>query len=202
MGDHRRAVVVQDGFDVGDAGQDGLGAASEASEEVRLDKAGQDAHRGFHVSPVDPHRPASPVSSGLDQALIVPGVVLNDAISADYLAPQHAHQFGLGLGAVSAQGVDQHDPLVGHAGQGQLVQQRRQHPIVGHGAGQIAEHHGHRVVRPHQIAQGQRARRRAQRSRDSGPLVGQARHELRLDDGHRRVFGQLNPQPLTPIGQL
>jgi len=193
-------VIVQDRLRVGDARQHCLRTAAEPGEKVRLDKAGQDAHRRLQVRALDPYRAPGVISGHLDQVFSVPGVVLHDAVAAGDPLTQHPPQLGLGLAPVGAQGIDQHDLVVGHAGLGQLLQQRGQHPVVGHGPGQVAKDHGHPILRLHQVAQRPAADRCSQPLPDGPSLVGQSGHELRLDDRHRRIVRQVDPQAAPPIG--
>ncbi len=77
--------------------------------------------------------------------------MLDDGVAAGHLWAQHLVQFILCLGSMGTQGVDEGDVVWRNPGLGQRRQEHRQHPVVGHGARQVAEHHRHRVPGPDQI---------------------------------------------------
>ena len=89
--------------------QHALGPAAEAGKEVRLDKAGEDAHVGFHQPPVEPHRVAARGGAQRHQVGVVKGVVLLAAVVVHHEVAQHGPQLGRRLLAVGAQRVDQGD---------------------------------------------------------------------------------------------
>jgi hypothetical protein len=94
---------VHDAQVTGDAGQDTLGAAREAGEEVRLDEAGRDPQAGLDVVPVEPNLGAARCVADLDQAGMVVRVVVEAAVALDDGSPSIG-AFGIGIRPVQAGG--------------------------------------------------------------------------------------------------
>jgi len=95
MADHPRVMVAQHGPEPCHARHDGLAAAGEAGEEVRLDEAREDPQVALEHLPVEPDfvAPAGAARVGLGGG--VERVVLDDAEGAGQLLAQHAGQLGL-----------------------------------------------------------------------------------------------------------
>ena len=95
------------------------------------------------IQAVQPDR--MPVRRGAqrDQVGVIAAVMLQTAIIVDDVVAQHSPQFGVGLGAMRPQRVEQGDVAAGDAGRLQFAQQDRHDPVIGGRARDVAVHDHH-----------------------------------------------------------
>ena len=179
---HLPAVIAEHAFGTGQRGQDGLGPAAETGKEMRLDKACEDFDIRFQIRAVDAHRVTEMGVAKRHQLLVIPAIVLQTTIIVDNSIAEHGPQFGLGLGTVRAQAIEQGDVLPPDARCLQLGQDHRQDAVVGRGPSDVGVHDHHAVARLHQIDQRRTVDRLAQSLQQGRPFIGQAGDEGRGND--------------------
>jgi len=106
---------------------DGLACASVAGVEVRRDDAGADQMVSFQGTAVDRQRDALPLA----QVNHLAHVVIHDAIALDDLCAELGDLFVVAGAPIQAAGTQEIDIVVAHAGELQLVQQRRHQQVLG-----------------------------------------------------------------------
>jgi hypothetical protein len=119
------------------AGHDALGSTAEAGEEVRLDEASNDAEIGLDEVAIDQGGGAVAGGAELNQGVEVFGFMIEDAVAIDDGRGQELTEFGVGVGSVGAELVEQGDPVAGM--RGEMIEQPGDDPVVGRGAGEIGE---------------------------------------------------------------
>jgi len=129
----------------------------------------QDLDIGLHIGAVDRNPAPTGSLAQIDQILLVPRIMLNHAIAAGDLRPQHLRQLAVGVAPVGSQGIDQHDIVAGNVRQ--FLQEHGQDPVVGHGAREVAENDGDGVLWRHQFPQRRGAQRLSQPSSQGCGLV-------------------------------
>ena len=200
MPDHAGVVVAEDGPLAGHARHDGLAAAAEAGEEVRLDEARQDLEVAAHELGVEPGLVALRGHADADLGRGIESVVLDDAAPLEDRVPDHGPELGLGVGPVGAERVEEDDLESGDGVQD--LQDGPEEERVGRGPGDIAEDDADAHAGADEVAEGRRADGRVERAADGGGRVGQGGNEGRLDDGDVERIVELERQPGFPVGQL
>mgnify|MGYP006961786399 CR=1 FL=1 len=112
---------------------------AEADAHSRLDHGTEKLDRSSEGRHAQPHR--------------VLRVVVHDADPPRHLAPYDGLDLGRGHRPVQAQRQHDQDVCIGHSGGCQLVEDRRQEPLRGAGAGQVAGDHDHLLPGAGQLAE-------------------------------------------------
>ena len=145
-------MIADNALQAAAARDDPLDAAAETREKMRLDEAGDDPDIRLGQVPVDQGRAAVPHRAELHQPCGIFRFVIDYAIIAHHVRGQQLFQFGLGVGPVGADLVQQENLSARQIGQ--IFQQPGNKPLVGCGPGQIREGDADPVARLDPFPQG------------------------------------------------
>ncbi len=131
------AVVAHDGMESAASGNDAFGAAAESGEEVGFDEAGDDADISLDEVTVEECGCAVASGAELDECIGVFRFVVEDVVASDYFGGEESFEFGVGVGSMGAELVDECD-VVGRNVM-QVLEQPGDEAVVGGGAGDVAK---------------------------------------------------------------
>ncbi|MFM1943102.1 MAG: hypothetical protein RI897_2084 [Verrucomicrobiota bacterium] len=192
------AVVAHDGAESAATGYDAFGAAAEAGEEVGFDEAGDDADIGLDEVPVEEGGGAVASGAELDECIRVFGFVVEDAITPDDFGGEERFEFGLGIGAVGAELVDERDAI--GVDVLEVFEEPGDEAVVRGGAGDVAEGDADCGVGLDPFAEGWGVDGVIQGVEDGGFFVGQTGGVLGLDDGDVGVV-EVEGEVVSAVGE-
>ena len=181
IADVPRAVVAHDRLKRGAARHDALGSATEAGKEVRFNETGDDTEVGLDEVAVDEGGRAVTGGAELDQGGGVFGFMIDDPVGVDDLRGQQATEFGVGVGSVCAELIEERNAVAGMSVE--MLKQPGDDPVVGGGARQVGERDADPVGGLDELAQGKRADGVVEGVKDGLAFIRQTRLMGRGDDG-------------------
>ena len=143
--EHAGTVRGDDHFVGGAADRDRLPAAAESGVLVRFDASGRKEKVSFDRFAIQAEDESVDRLGQRDQAVVICGIMVDDAIAVDDRVSEFRPFFGFGACPVGANRDQDRDRIPGNTGGFEFGQHRRHHDGVGAIAGGIGDRNHHRA---------------------------------------------------------